>query len=152
MTSADCSQFVVTTNFSVYETSSSKRNHFRLIYLLYLRLELRAILNFVLVQKLIRFKYALHTVSVRLAEVLPPTYFKLRLTTDALVFGQQFLPPSLQRTSIAKLFRMPSAHTRAPNISKMFGAFIITFQTTYPISPTMPPHIVTGCILEENTL
>ena len=90
MTSADFSQFVVTTEkkfFFAYETSSGKRNHLHLIYLLYLRLEIRAVLDFVLTWKLVRFKYALYTVSVRQTEVLPPTSFRLRLTTDALVFG-----------------------------------------------------------------
>ena len=38
-------------------------------------------------RKLVRFKYALYAVSVRQTEVLPPTSFRLRLTTDALVFG-----------------------------------------------------------------
>ena len=58
-----------------------------MVYLLYLRLEIRAVLDFVLSWKLVRFKYALYTVSVRQTEVLPPTSFRLRLTTDALVFG-----------------------------------------------------------------
>ena len=87
MTSADFSWFVVTTDFSVYETYSGKRNHLHLIYLLYLHLEIRAVLDFALRGKLVRFKYALYTVSVRQTEVLPPTSFRLRLTTDALVFG-----------------------------------------------------------------
>ena len=87
MTSADFSLFVVTTDFSAYETSSGKRDHLHLIYLLYLRLEIRAVLDFVLYWKLIRFKYALYTVSVRQTKVLPPTSFRLRFATDALVFG-----------------------------------------------------------------
>lgn len=88
MTSADFLQFVVTTEFfSACKTSSGKRNHLHLIYLLHLHLEIRAVLDFVLYRKLVRFKYALYAVSVRQTEVLPPTSFRLRLTTDALVFG-----------------------------------------------------------------
>ena len=90
MTSADFLPFVVTTSFFfplADKTSSGKRNHLRLIYLLYLRLEIRAVLDFVLSWKLVRFKYALYTVSVRQTEVLPPTSFRLRLTADALVFS-----------------------------------------------------------------
>ena len=88
MTSADFLQFVVTTEFfSACKTSSGKRNHLHLIYLLHLHLEIRAVLDFVLNRKLVRFKYALYAVSVRQTEVLPPTSFRLRLTTDALVFG-----------------------------------------------------------------
>ena len=88
MTSADFLQFVVTTeNYSACKTSSGKRNHFLLIYLLHLHLEIRAVLDFVLSWKLVRFKYALYAISVRQTEVLPPTSFRLRLTADALVFG-----------------------------------------------------------------
>ena len=38
------------------KTSSGKRNHFRLIYLLHLHLEIRAVLDFVLFRKLVPFK------------------------------------------------------------------------------------------------
>lgn len=72
MTSADFLQFVVTTeNYSVCKTSSGKRNHLHLIYLLHLHLEIRAVLDFVLCWKLVRFKYALYAISVRQTEVLP---------------------------------------------------------------------------------
>lgn len=88
MTSADFLQFVVTTEkYSVGKTSPGKRNHLHLIYLLHLHLEIRAVSDFVLLWKLVRFKYALYAVSVRQTEVLPPTSFRLRLTTDALVFS-----------------------------------------------------------------
>ena len=63
------------------------RNHLHLLYLLHLDPEIRAVLDFVLSWKLVRFKYALYAVSVPQSEVLPPTSFRLRLTTDALVFG-----------------------------------------------------------------
>lgn len=57
MTSADFLQFVVTTEFfSVCKTSSGKRNHFHLIYLLHLHLEIRAVSDFVLFRKLVPFK------------------------------------------------------------------------------------------------
>ena len=49
MTSADFLQFVVTTGkkfFSACKTSSGKRNHLHLIYLLHLHLEIRAVLDF----------------------------------------------------------------------------------------------------------
>lgn len=72
MTSADFLQFVVTTeDYSVCKTSSGKRNHLHLIYLLHLHLEIRAVLDFVLCWKLVRFKYALYAISVRQTEVLP---------------------------------------------------------------------------------
>ena len=87
MASADFLQFVVTTNYFACKTSSGKRYNLHLIYLLYLHLELRAVSDFVLSRKLVRFKYALYTVSVRQTEVLPPTSFRLHLTVDALVFG-----------------------------------------------------------------
>lgn len=59
MTSADFLQFVVTTEkkfFSACKTSSGKRNHLHLIYLLHLHLEIRAVLDFVLFRKLVPFK------------------------------------------------------------------------------------------------
>ena len=57
MASADFLQFVVTTRFfSVCKTSSGKRYHLHLIYLLHLHLEIRAILDFILCRKLVRFK------------------------------------------------------------------------------------------------
>ena len=88
MTSADFLQFVVTTDFfPVCKISSGKRNHRRLVYLLYLRLEIRAVLDFVLCGKLVRFKYALYTVSVRQTEALPPTSFGFHLTVDTLALG-----------------------------------------------------------------
>ena len=59
MTSADFLQFFVTTeNYSVYKTSWGKRNHLHLIYLLHLNLEITAVSDFVLLWKLVRFKYA----------------------------------------------------------------------------------------------
>ena len=72
--------------FSVCKTSSGKHNHLHLIYLLYLRLEIRAVLDFVLFRKLIHFKHALYTVSVRQTEVLPVgTLFSphIRLPSDS---------------------------------------------------------------------
>ncbi len=71
MTSADFLQFVVTTDFSACKTSSGKRNHFHLIYLLHLHLETRAVSDFVLICKLVHFKVPLYAVSVRQTEVLP---------------------------------------------------------------------------------
>ena len=56
MTSADFLQFVVTTDFSACKTSSGKRNHLHLIYLLHLHLETRAVSDFVLFGKLVHFK------------------------------------------------------------------------------------------------
>ena len=88
MASADFLQFVVTTVFfPVCKTSSGKHNHLHLVYLLYLRLEIRAVLDFVLFRKLVRFKYALYTVSVRQTEALPQASFRLHLTMDALALG-----------------------------------------------------------------
>ena len=56
MTSADFLQFVVTTEFySACKTSSGKSNHLHLIYLPYLHIEVRAVLDFVLCWKLVRF-------------------------------------------------------------------------------------------------
>ena len=56
MTSADFLQFVVTTEFySACKTSSGKNNHLHLIYLPYLHIEVRAVLDFVLCWKLVRF-------------------------------------------------------------------------------------------------
>ena len=86
MTSADFLQFVVTTFFSVCKTSSGKCNHLRLVYLLYLRFEIRAVLDFALFGKLVRFKYALYTVSVRQTEVLPAETLscpRIRLPSDS---------------------------------------------------------------------
>ena len=56
MASADFLQFVVTTDFFVCKTSPGKRYHFHLIYLLHLRLEFRAVSDFVLSCKLVHFK------------------------------------------------------------------------------------------------
>ena len=69
------------------KTFPGKRHHFHLIYLLHLHLEIRAVLDFVLLWKLVRFKYALYAVSVRQTEVLPQASFRLRLTTDALALS-----------------------------------------------------------------
>ena len=74
MASADFLQFVVTTgifSFLVCKISSGKRYHLHLIYLLHLHLEIRAVLDFVLLWKLVRFKYALYAISVRQTEALP---------------------------------------------------------------------------------
>ena len=89
MTSADFLQFVVTTGkkfFSACKTSSGKRNHLHLIYLLHLHLEIRAVLDFVLFRKLVRFKYALYAVSVRQTEALPAETLlslRIRLLSDS---------------------------------------------------------------------
>ena len=58
MASADFLQFVVTTIFFflVCKTSSGKCYNFHLIYLLHLHLEIRAVLDFILYRKLVRFK------------------------------------------------------------------------------------------------
>ena len=58
MASADFLQFVVTTSFFflVCKTSPGKRYHLHLIYLLHLHLEIRAVWDFVLCWKLVRFK------------------------------------------------------------------------------------------------
>ena len=81
-------QFVVTTSFfPVCKTSSGKRYHLHLIYLLHLRFEIRAVLDFVLIRKLVRFKYALYTASVRQTEALPQASFRFHLTMDALALG-----------------------------------------------------------------
>ena len=53
------------------KTSSGKHYHFHLIYLPYLRPKIRAVLDFVLFGKLVRFGYALYTVFVRQTEALP---------------------------------------------------------------------------------
>ena len=97
MASADFLQFVVTTEdfFPACKTSSGKHYHLHLVYLLHLHLEIRAVLDFVLLWKLVRSKYALYVVSVRQTEVLPignfsslnPASFRLHLTMDALAFG-----------------------------------------------------------------
>ena len=88
MASADFLQFVVTTSFFlVCKTSSGKRYHLHPIYLLHLHLEIRAVLDFVLLWKLVRFKYALYAVSVRQTEVLPQASFRLHLTMDALALS-----------------------------------------------------------------
>jgi hypothetical protein len=96
MASADFLQFVVTTeDYPACKTSSGKHYHLHLVYLLHLHLEIRAVLDFVLSRKLVRFKYALYVVSVRQTEVLPignfsslnPASFRLHLTMDALAFG-----------------------------------------------------------------
>ena len=73
MASADFLQCVVTASFFslACKTSSGKRYHLHLIYLLHLHLEIRAVLDFVLLRKLVRFKYALYAVSVRQTEALP---------------------------------------------------------------------------------
>ena len=63
-------QFVVTTDFSVCKTSSGKCCHLHLVYLLHLRLEIREVLDFVLLWKLVRFKLALYAVSVRQTKAL----------------------------------------------------------------------------------
>ena len=79
MTSADFLPFVVTTSFFPLadKTSSGKRNHLHLIYLLYLRLEIRAVLDFVLCGKLVRFK----TPYIQFLFVRPR--FCLRLSSDS---------------------------------------------------------------------
>ena len=71
----------------ICKTSSGKRYHLHLIYLLHLHLEIRAVLDFVLFRKLVRFKYALYTVSVRQTEALPWASFRFHLTMDTLAFG-----------------------------------------------------------------
>ena len=70
-----------------YETSSGKRYHLHLIYLLHLHLEIRAVLDFALCRKLVRFKYALYAVSVRQTEALPWASFRFHLTVDTLARG-----------------------------------------------------------------
>ena len=69
MTSADFLQFVVTTVCSACKTSSGKRNHLHLIYLLHLHLETRAVSDFVLQTR--PFQNALYVVSIRQTKVLP---------------------------------------------------------------------------------
>ena len=59
----------------------------RLIYLLHLHLEIRAVLDFILLWKLVRFKYALYAISVRQTEALPQASFRLHLTVDALALS-----------------------------------------------------------------
>ena len=71
-------------NYSDYKTSSGKRNLLHLIHPLHLRLEIRAVSDFVLFGKLVRLKYALYAVPVRQTEALLWASFRLRLTTDAL--------------------------------------------------------------------
>ena len=68
-----CSSLLLRVFFSflVCKISSGKRYHLHLIYLLHLHLEFRAVLDFVLYGKLVRFKYALYAVSVRQTEALP---------------------------------------------------------------------------------
>ena len=70
-----------------YKTSSGKRYHFHLIYLLHLHLKIRAVLDFVLLRKLVRFKYALYAVSVRQTEALPWASFRFHLTMDTLALS-----------------------------------------------------------------
>lgn len=71
------------------KTSPGKRHHFHLIYLLHLRLEFRAVSDFVLSCKLVHFK----------------TPF------------MQFLLPCLQRTLTAKLLRVPGTQTVSPRVT-----------------------------------
>lgn len=69
---------------------------------------IQAVLDFVLYRKLARFKCALYTVSVCQSEVLPPTSFRLCLTTDALVF---LTVPTAK--SVAELHRQVITHPSA---------------------------------------
>ena len=90
-------QFVVTTDFfPICKTSSGKRNHLHLVYLLYLRLEIRAVLDFVLNRKLVRFQVRLvysfcssdRGFARRDTFQSPhPTSFRFHLAMDTLVFG-----------------------------------------------------------------
>ena len=89
--------------FPVCKTSSGKHNHLHLGYLLYLRLEIRAVLDFVLIWKLVRFKYALYTVSVRQTEALPAeTLFSphIRLPSDS---TSRWTPLSLANSSYCQV-------------------------------------------------
>ena len=51
-----CSSLLLRDFFLVCKTSSGKRYHLHLIYLLHLHLEIRAVLDFILCRKLVRFK------------------------------------------------------------------------------------------------
>lgn len=85
------------------QTSSGKHYHLHLIYLLHLRLGIRAVLDFALYWRLIRSKYALYAVSVRQTEVLPvKALFSLyiRLPPDSI---SQWTPLSLANSSYCQV-------------------------------------------------
>ena len=67
--------------------SPSKYTDFPLIYPPHLHHGIRAVLDFVLLGRLIRPTYALYAVSVRRTEGLPPASFRFHLTMDTLAFG-----------------------------------------------------------------
>ncbi|WP_232617481.1 hypothetical protein, partial [Aerococcus urinae] len=61
---------------------------FLLMSLLHLLSQIRAVLDFTLLGKLIHLLTAfLYEVSVRQCKYLPPTSFRFHLTVDTLVFG-----------------------------------------------------------------
>ena len=81
---------------------------------LYLRLEIRAVLDFVSNRKLVRFKYALYTVSVRQTEALPAGTLPVP-TSDLLQIPPRDGYPCLRLTvptarSVADFHRQVIAH------------------------------------------
>ena len=128
MTSADFLQFVVTMLcfeccllLSTCKTSSGKHNHLHLIYLLHLHLEIRAVSDFVLMWKLVHFKHALYTVSVRQTEALPVgTLFSphIRLPSDS---TSRWTPLSSANSSYCQVcsgLSPPSCNTCRAHIKK----------------------------------
>ena len=85
-------------------------------------------LDFVLIWKLVRFKYALYAISVRQTEVLPPTSFRLRLTTDALALANSsycqacsgLSPPSYYACRAHKRNWTPAS---IPIVSKLVSSY-----------------------------
>ena len=71
----------------VIETSPDKNDNFHPMRLVHLHHEVRAVLDFALLGKLVRLANALYVLSVRQAGNLPPTSFRFHLAMDTLVFG-----------------------------------------------------------------
>jgi len=81
----------------VHETSPLKNNNLHLMSPLYLHREIRVVLDFVLLSKLVRSTYALYIVSVRRCETLPSASFRFHLTMDTLAV--QLVVPTTKPTA-----------------------------------------------------
>lgn len=71
----------------IVETSPDKSDNFHPMRLVHLHRELRTVLDFALLCKLVRIANALYVLSVRQAGNLPPTSFRFHLAVDTLVLS-----------------------------------------------------------------
>ena len=131
---------------------STKSDHLHLIYLPYLRFGIRAVLDFVLMWKLVHSKYAFYTISVRQTEVLPIAALLshyIRLLSDT---ASQRMPLSSANSSYCQVCSglsppsgslMPSTRNRTGTVFTIpvLRVFIIGFSIPIIRSDTSEP----GC-------